>query len=363
MSFLLIVTICLIVPCVAQAQTNPFVSPSIPTSSSTSSSPASFDYSETEPLIPARRLDRDSLVYSSYELGLQYEGWVVVSSVIDPEGQVVKVIIDNSSGNIILEEAARELALNAKFAPAMLYGRAVRSSVNQQQYRFNFNDGVQGLSPFYRSANSRALSAYGEGDWERFQQSLEALANMQRRNFMEEAHFSMLVGLSLERQGDRQGALRQYQQAIDWNIEQLSEERAVVAYQHAFSLLVESENYPGAVSLANRIPPTLAPLPQLQYTIELSEQLRQHIAGQVYLENQLVLDEEGRSSLELWRQTFDLSLTEGTLDAYELWCSGRYMRYTFTANTSTSIPRNWGDCTLRLEGKPGARVSVWQSSG
>ena len=293
------------------------------------------------------------------------EGWAVVSYVVDTQGNVVNAVIDDSSGSRYFERAAIAAALKAKYEPATLNGEAIESCNNANMFTFEFqnSDGSpsnDGGSRRYRTANNAAVEAYQQANWTEFSAAVAELAEISRGSFYEEANFQMLNGLDLELRNEPTEALKAYQKAVNWGVERLSMDNAAVVVKQGFALLLDTEDYVGAVDWAAGIPEEWREVPQIMEVIALGDQINAQLEQREYVVVNASLGERGAWSKKLARPVFELAVNEGEVSAFELRCSGKFKRYDYTGQGAFTIPSSWGECSLRLEGSTNANVSVYQ---
>jgi TonB family protein len=96
--------------------------------------------------VPAEPLQRQNPSYPPSALSESKEGWVLVSYVISPTGDVTEPMIEDSSGVEEFERAALRAVGNWKYRPATEDGESVEQAMTKTMLRFQLRDNVDGAS-------------------------------------------------------------------------------------------------------------------------------------------------------------------------------------------------------------------------
>lgn len=80
---------------------------------------------ENEIYIAAEAISKPAPEYPGFALAQGKEGWVIVSYVISPTGEVVEPMIEDSSGTEAFERAAMRAVEDWRYAPATWNGEPV----------------------------------------------------------------------------------------------------------------------------------------------------------------------------------------------------------------------------------------------
>jgi TonB family protein len=84
---------------------------------------------QTSTYVPARVLERTNPIYPAGALMSGKEGWVMLSFVISPAGDVTEPMIEDSSGNEQFERAALKAVSSWTYTPATQDGQAVEQAM------------------------------------------------------------------------------------------------------------------------------------------------------------------------------------------------------------------------------------------
>jgi TonB family protein len=309
-----------------------------------------------------------NLVAADYPGGYaRREGWVVVSTMVDPQGRPYEAAVASSTGAKELEKAALAAIEKTGFEPAISDGKPV-DSVFHIKYYFSFSNPGEGASAQFVSAYKKLSDALRKEDRAG---AAEALNNLKVVNLYEDA----FLGLAQYSYASKYGS-------VDEQIAGL--QRAIAGEQRA-KYLTHPE-FEGAVrqSLildlkANRLSEAEERWAQLQRialdkknllsmkpTMDMVDALKSD-PRPIYTAGVLppTADDDGASSsswsLGLFRHKFSLNVTYGTVADIKVRCDKTFLRFKYDPQIVYHVESRFGNCGMAIIGEPGTQFTVIQS--
>jgi TonB family protein len=314
--------------------------------------------------VSAKLLNRSNPDYPAGALHSGKEGWVMLSFVISPTGDVTEPMIEDSSGIEAFEQAALRAVQHWKYTPATLDGTPVEQAMVKSRIFFQIESSdAPGASPSFISKYRRIVRATNDGDFAAAAELITELEFGERKNLYEDAWFWWTKYFYLAASGSTDAAemRRCLQRAIGYQQEYLAPdlfvaaaERLVVAHARALDLSAaiatferlrdaptarRSDNYEEAVA---RLQPSY-------------ERLLAVVNGDDLLVTNGTVGEFDYWVHDLVRRSFSFADIEGRLDALDIRCQRGTRRYNAVpSETIWTVPESWGACGAYVKGEPGA---------
>jgi TonB family protein len=314
--------------------------------------------------VPAQPLVRRNPDYPTNALMSNQEGWVMLSFVISPEGEVTEPMIEDSSGVEAFERAALRAIERWTYTPATENGEPVEQAMVKTQIVFQLENNTEpGASQAFVSKYRRLARFVNEGDFAAAEQLITELEFGERKNLYEDAWFwwAKYVYLSASGSSDAAEMLRCLQRAVGYEQEYLTPdmfiaaaERLVVAHARALdisSAMTTFERLRDAKT-ARRAENYEKAVANLQPTYDRMVEV---VNGEQILVTNATVREFDYWVHDLLRRSFSLADIMGRLDVLDIRCDRGTRRYnTVPADTIWTVPPSWGDCGAYIKGEPGA---------
>jgi TonB family protein len=120
---------------------------------------------EASTYVPAQLVERSNPKYPSSALFAGKEGWVMLSFVISPNGEVTEPMIEDSSGVEAFEQAALRAVESWKYRPAAQDGESVEQAMTKTRIQFQLEDKPDGASPSFVGKYRRIMRLLDEKDF------------------------------------------------------------------------------------------------------------------------------------------------------------------------------------------------------
>jgi TonB family protein len=277
------------------------------------------------------------------------EGWVKLSFVIDPEGNVLDPIIEDSTGVKSLEKAAQRAIEKWKYEPATRNGEAIEQCQMTLQLDFRLTGDSTGVREKFLRHYNRVSEALLEKDYPLAEQALINLSSKNIWNMAENTWFWMIDASYAEAIGDKSREQTSIRRAIGGS-KIFGAEVSANLHFRLFVLELEGSYYAKALDTFER-------LTEVENSQETVNKLTPYVTKiQSILDSDALLmvaaaiDNEGIWFHQLSRNSFSLADIQGELDEVEIRCVNKRTRTTFAKDTDWTIPASWGQCTVFVKG-------------
>jgi len=287
------------------------------------------------------------------------EGWVDVSFVVSPTGEVVEPMIEDSSGVSVFEREALRTVRRWRYEPATRNGEPVEQSMARVHIAFLL--GEQGVSRTFLRKYQRIAALIEGGDFAAAQPLLEQLESAPGRNFYEDAWFWWLKYAYLDGTGssDTQGKIVALRRALGYQ-DSIGATKLVIAAQRLFALETQTGDLAESLKTyeflresgtAKRSDLYEAAMAQLKPVVEEIEAI---IASDNALRSHAEVGTNDYWVRRLLRRFFSMSNVAGRIDVIDVRCRRGTKRYdSFPLNGVWRVPESWGDCGVYIKGEPG----------
>jgi TonB family protein len=311
----------------------------------------------------ASPLDRPNPTYPGSALSSGKEGWVMVSFVISPTGDVTEPMIEDSSGVEDFERAALRAVERWKYKPATQDGEPVEQAMVKTRIYFQLEGEQQGASSRFASKYRRIVRLIDDGDFAAAEPLIAELEFGERTNLYEDAWFWWAKYVYLLRTGSSDTAemRRCLQRAVGYEQEYLSPEQFVAAAERLLVLDARALDISAAISTFERLRDAKTARRADAYERVIAnlqpsyEKMLELVRGEQPLAVAGRIGEYDYWVHDLLRRSFSVADIEGRLDVLDVRCERGTRRYSSVpADTVWTVPESWGDCGIYLKGEPGA---------
>jgi TonB family protein len=293
-----------------------------------------------------------------------------LSYIVSPEGRVVELMIEDSSGVSEFERAALAAVKEWRYKPATLNGEPVEQSMTRTIIRFQMEDhGDEGASFRFVATYRQAQDHLNKRELEQAKALLDDLESGGRLNLYEDSWFWWLEykymdavgGTSPERQRDV------LTRAIGYKDVYLPADAFVAAAARLFALRVRAEEYASALSLKDKVKSSWTAQKSTLYAQALTamdataREINALIDGDTTIKVEATIGGFDYWVHGLLRRSFTITDINGQLDVVELRCSRRNARYdSVTGEHTWTVPASWGDCGAYIKGTPGTTFAFYE---
>jgi TonB family protein len=291
------------------------------------------------------------------------EGWVLMSYVVDVEGNVQDPVVEDYEGDKRFQRSALDAIERWKFSPAMKDGKPTEQCHSAVRFDFTMG-GVGGASRKFIRIYEEALDALNEGDLEKAQALFMKLDEGISSNRYENAWMSSLDARIAQAEQNNPRELKAVTRAIanskshEKGKGTFDENYIGFLYQRKFILEASLGHFALALETSEAIaqrPDSGTLMSSIQHIVTKIEEL---IASEQHLRLSVTLSERGHYFHSLARKQFTFIDIEGKLDTVEVRCDTHRERFTVAEAFIWSIPETWGKCRVMVEGEEGTSFSL-----
>lgn len=313
--------------------------------------------------VPAQLIERTPPTYPVNALYSAKEGWVMLSFVISPTGEVTEPMIEDSSGVEAFERAALRAVQRWKYTPAMQDGEPVEQAMTKTQIRFQLEGGPAGASWAFVNKYRRIARLIDAGDLEAAGELIKELEYGERTNLYEDAWFWWAKYVYLAKAGstDADEMRRCLQRAVGYEEEYLRPDLFVSAAERLVVLQAQALDIAAAIAAFERLRDAKTARRSDNYEAVVAnlepgyERMLEFVEG-----GQLLMTKARIGQFEYWvhdllRRSFSVADIAGRLDALDIRCARGTKRYSdVPVGVVWTIPESWGTCGVYMKGEPGA---------
>lgn len=306
----------------------------------------------------ARIIETQVPRYPFTQRRLGQEGWVVLSYVIQPDGSVGDVLVDDSSGVEGFEQAALQAAAAQRFEPATVDGKAVEQCTHKVRYLFRIEGQPLGARQAFRGPYNRISDMLDKGDLAGAESSLAELRDKGAWNLYEAARIELLNADLCRRKGDKDCQLTSLRRATvpDGYYLEPKVYRQVLESIAALELgLGLYGQVLGTVEKRDQLRPRLAADHPLTIA---AGQIRTALAGDqpISFAGRIAPQPQVTTGTPFWghellRRGFTIDQVAGRIDKVDIRCDWRRTTFDFDPAFVWQIPDSWGDCSVLVYGE------------
>lgn len=282
-------------------------------------------------------------------------GWAKLSFVINEEGRVKDIVINEVVGHRGFGKAAKKALRKWRYSPAMENGKPIQQCVNTMQMSFQIARG--GVSKSFRSKYGEALAAIDNKNYEQLKEKLTEMSDY-------------AFGLPDE--------IDYYHTLSAHYAEHINDEELELKHLNRISLTDVDEDGKRKLSILNKRFYLSVNLNKFHEAFKIYEQLKKLDAAQPYLtayeqmikevdvfissENNIVIPADIKDK-DFWfyslvRNEFSLVDINGTLNKLDVRCANKRHVYTVEKNNTWSIPKSWENRSVLVYGDDNTRFKL-----
>jgi TonB family protein len=306
---------------------------------------------------PARMKRYIKPAYPSDARAKNEEGWVKLSFMVSPEGKAYEFYISQSVGNKEFERSALEIIKYWTFEPAVLKGQPI-DSANCIKLKFTLNGGLSGATREFFDSYRALSKAIDDND----KVAAEAAkAKLHISNLYEDAYFGIAEYKYASRWGDQAQQMAGLERAIaeEASAHYLPKPLFASALQAMLPLEINANNFADAMDIWESLQSAgidQRKLAGFKPMIEQIETLRTN--DQAYaVSGQIV---ESSWSFMLFKNRFQLAVSEGHISDVKLLCSKKFVVFKFDPDLEYRVSDKFGKCRIAIAGDPGTKFKLIQ---
>jgi TonB family protein len=285
------------------------------------------------------------------------EGWVVVNTMIDPQGKPFEAMVVDSSGNPAFDKAALRAVDQMAFQAARRGDTPIDSSLTFK-LKFAIADMANGATPQYAAAYRRFTKAVQAGDKAKADAEL---ARLKPENLYEEAfaNYGKFVyhrqwGTPAEQLRDLEGAIAGEDKAT-----YLPKDAFALAVYSKFRLEVMTSDYGQALETWKVLEPIATPEMRKDFG-DVVEKIRAAQSGTQPVRQQLAIGSRHIWSSMLYRNRFSIAVKSGAISEIKLRCAQQYLFFKHQPGVVYSIGSRADRCRIEVLGDEGTTFELLQ---
>ena len=289
---------------------------------------------EAQTFIPGEPIHRVAPSYPPDALAEGIEGWVDVSFVVSPTGEVGEAMVEDSSGVKSLERAALASVRTWTYKPATRDGEPVEQSIVHSQIKFTV-DGQTGASKPFQNVYNEALAHIKDGDVAAAKPLIEKLEMMGRTTLFEDAWLWWLRYAYLQRtqSTDTKAEITALQRALGYQEDYLAPQTFVVAAQNLYVLELRAGDFSKAREIYRRLRDSKTAMNADSYEQVMAalkptaDEIDEILASDKPLVSRGEIGDNDYWVHNLLRRSFGLNEIHGRIDVVDVRCKRGTKRY------------------------------------
>lgn len=279
-------------------------------------------------------------------------GWAKLSFVINEEGRVDDVIINEVVGYRGFGKEAKKAIRKWKYTPAMENGKPIKQCVNTVQMDFMMDNG--GVSrPFLKKFN-RAIDNLEKKDYDAFKANLDELAEYQYGNVNEIGSYHRLAAIYAEYKKDKAQQLFHLNRIKLDSTTDETKNLTFAILNKRFFLSISLNKFRQAYDIYEEIKALDIEPTKLKKYEQVIAQVDQFIGGPKDLIVKGNIKDKEFWQYSLVRNEFSLTNIHGSLNKLDIRCANKRHTYTVENNNKWSLPKTWKNCSLYVYGSDNA---------
>lgn len=305
-----------------------------------------------ESIIRAEPLKRVAPKYPSQAQRRGHEGWVKVSYVIEPDGSVSNAFVVDSSGLKSFEKSTLKAVRKWQFTPATENGKPIQQCVNnlQMDYTMQSNGKAPGVTGKFRRKYKEILALFDAKDFQKAGQQLEQMGEGKRFTLYEDKLYWQLQGYYHQHLGDEKNALFNFRRS-SYKIANMPDEAYLSILDNIFVLELKQNLMADALKTFAKIEKADNNEDSLKRLKPYQQKIQALVDSERVISVPTTIGQRGFARYNLARNHFELSQIQGEVDKIKVFCDNKQNTFSYAADSSWTIPKSWGSCSLYVYGK------------
>ncbi|KZN44100.1 energy transducer TonB [Pseudoalteromonas luteoviolacea] len=316
-----------------------------------------------ETIVNAVAVKRVEPVYPVQAARKGQEGWVELSYVVNENGEVESVLVENSSGIRSFEKAALNAVKQWKFDPATQNNKPVKQCQNQIQMNFLLNNAEVGVSRRFLGRYKKLITKIENNELEGVPEKLEELRAINLGNFTENSHFWTAEARYYYKTGEKEKELEALNKVAYRGKEYLNRDMYVASVARATILNLEKNKLKHAMLMFDKLSQTKGGESHTKQLFPYIDKVEAFIADeskQIWVQGEI--SERSIWQHDLARSAFTIANVQGNLTSLEVRCANQYSVYDVKQGLQWNIPQSWQRCRVYVHGSKGATFNLVETS-
>jgi protein TonB len=315
---------------------------------------------ESETYVEPKVVTRINPRYPARALANGREGWATMSFVVSRSGEVVEAMIEESSGDEQIAQAALDALLKWRYEPARRNGEPVEQAMTKVTIVLQL-DGATGARAAFRKRYSEIVEQMEAQNLAAAAASIDEIEAEGRFNLYEDAWFWFLKALymSVSKSPDLDARAQALSRAVSRGV-YLNPELHVTATQQLYAVHAQRGEFGAAIETFERLRDLKAVRTADNYDAALTamrpsyDKMLETVHGQSLLTRQAEIGEHDYWVGNLLRRSFTLVDVMGRVDVVDIRCGRGTARFDFTKHDEVwTVPESWMSCGIYIKGQPG----------
>ena len=318
-----------------------------------------------EPTIGTRAevMARVNPEYPRRELRKGAEGWVQLSYVISPTGDVTDVVVVDAVGSRAFIEPALSAVRQWKYAPATWEGKPVEQCNNLQIIKFVLDPPLQGGRSKQMDAYMKINRLIKTGRVDEANALLEKAIEWDLNSY-EMAFFNLQLA-ELARMEGRPDAEFEYLGRAAVGEEVLGRRTDRAFLKRLFISAASTNHVATALNAFEELERYSSNIEDWHVYEDIRARLIAHRDGDGILVHDGVIEGERQDFSEFWRhdllrRSIEFGGMSGELGKFELRCDRKYLTDGVAGGRNWTLPEEWGHCEIYVFGKPGSSFKLYE---
>lgn len=285
------------------------------------------------------------------------EGWAKVSFVIEKDGSVSNVLVNETSGSAEFANASKRAVSKWKYKPAFENGKPVQQCVNsvQMDFRMNRDGGEKGVSYKFLSKYKKAQASLEKKEFDNVELLLEQMTALKQRHLSENNYLHYLGANYQKALGNKQEEqfhLKQIQMRT------LPDNLKLSVLNRKFLSELSRSQFSDAHSTYLELTKLSIAKPYMKNYKELIDEMDDIIGSNENIIISANIKGKDYWSYKLVRNEFSFVNIDGELDTLDIRCANKRHVYTVEENNTWKIPKAWKHCRIYVYGDEDTQFSL-----
>lgn len=311
----------------------------------------------------AKRISDSTPMYPKQDLYAGYEGWVVLSIIVDKQGNVKEPLVLGSSGRKNFEDNAKLAAMKFKYEPASLNGEPVESAINRVMISFSIVKDKVGANSLFIKHYQRLEKNIARAKLARMDTKIEKLERAYTRNRYEQAWINILKASYYNKTKDHKPYLQALTKAAGFSRNTLPSDVHANNLINLYNAQIKAGKIKGALRTVERAEKIKSEQARLKKIIDHKSKMLAQVSTIPTLKTYGSITAPDKPwTHQLLRNTVDIKVNKGQVDQIELRCRNGLQKFdAIEASQHIDIPKDWKDCIVFISSEKESEFEIAES--
>lgn len=323
--------------------------------------PQSIDIPTYDAQTPVLRVDPKYPVSAARE---GREGWVELSFIVNPDGDVEDILVLESNGRRDFEAEAKRAIKKWKYSPLPEGSEAYLRSLNKVRLDFILgnNGGNTGITRRFKTDYETILEATKNAEFKDAKKAINKVRNRGTHNMTESALFASAQAAYYKAIDNQPEYVRALSRSLGFS--KSFKDNVVQSTRAEYFVALASQNaFSSALNTFEQLQKKHPESPYIEKLQPYVKSIEDYITSENPINRMVTILDSNAASHTLSRDQFVITERTGDIDRVELRCDRK--RITILPeqeNILISVPGSWGSCTVTVEGDSGSTLIVSEIS-